>query len=95
MIKPGVSKKTECTISIKHLAANLLKIMVETDSTQFDFAERLGITQGFLSLILNCQKNVSIEKIDEFGEKLGIPTSKLIDKPELFDVRSLFASTYK
>ena len=58
---------------------NILKLIrAHRDISQGDMAKLLGITQNFLSQVENGKKDVSIGKLREFAEKLGISNEILL-----------------
>ena len=58
---------------------NILKLIrTHRDISQGDMARLLGVTQNFLSQVENGKKDVSIGKLREFAEKLGISNEILI-----------------
>ena len=58
---------------------NILKLIrAHRAITQGEMAERLGITQNFLSQVEHGKKTVSATKVDEFAQKLGISKEILL-----------------
>jgi transcriptional regulator with XRE-family HTH domain len=88
-------KKTCNNVSLKNLSKNLRKLFKQSDMVQKDFASTIGITQGFLSEILNCKGSVSIKNLDTIAEKIGTTSSKLIDEPKKFDIRDSLSFSKK
>lgn len=58
---------------------NVLKLIrAHRDISQGDMAKLLGVTQNFLSQVENGKKDVSIGRLREFSEKLGISNEILL-----------------
>ena len=58
---------------------NVLKLIrTHRNISQKEMANFLGVTQNFLSQVEHGKKSISIKKINEFSQKLGIPKDILI-----------------
>lgn len=58
---------------------NVLKLIrAHRAISQGEMAERLGVTQNFLSQVEHGKKSVSTTKIDDFAQKLGISKEILL-----------------
>ncbi len=58
---------------------NILKLIrAHRAISQGQMAERLGVTQNFLSQVEHGKKAVSVTKVDEFARKLGISKEILL-----------------
>lgn len=66
------------TILRKYLAANLNRLIRERDLNQRSFAKDLGITEGYLSRILNEHKFPSEEVIERMAKLLNIEPDELL-----------------
>lgn len=61
---------------------NLEKIMAEKNLNQETLAKNLGVSKGYVSLLLAGKRNFSKKVLDTISEKLGISKSELVSGKE-------------
>ena len=58
--------------------SNVRERMAELGLSQKDVAERLGVTQSYVSQILSGHRRPGLDSLEEFAEVLGIKPEDLI-----------------
>lgn len=60
--------------------AALERLIAQQYKTQTAFAEAVGVTRQYVSLVLKGERTPSLPVIMEFAEKLGVPVGELLGK---------------
>ena len=68
--------------TVKVVDLELLKAVIDgSGQSRWSFAEGIGITPGYLSLMLNGRRNMSVAILNQLAEQGGLDLSKaLIEK---------------
>jgi transcriptional regulator with XRE-family HTH domain len=74
----GTSNGNEKPSAASRLARNLRKYRMERNLSQEELAERVGLSQTFLSQVECGSRNVSLEKIETLAEALQIDVVELL-----------------
>ena len=63
------------------VALKLKQIRKRKRLTQTQFANLLGVSQCYVTLLENNKRTPSMSMLEKFSQKLGIPIEKLISSP--------------
>ncbi|WP_081665727.1 helix-turn-helix domain-containing protein [Ruminiclostridium papyrosolvens] len=66
---------------IKIVTLKLKQIRKRKRLTQIEFANLLGVSQCYVTLLESGKRTPSMSMLEQFSEKLGIPIEKLLSKP--------------
>lgn len=62
----------------KDLVVRLKEIMHEKDINQADLADKMEVTQAFISLTLNGKKNFNTQRLAEICNQIGVSPTYLM-----------------
>ena len=62
---------------------NVRRRMQQLNVSQVELAEKLGVTQPHVSLMLNGKRNPGLESLEKFADALETTAAKLLDETRL------------
>jgi transcriptional regulator with XRE-family HTH domain len=63
----------------KRLSNALMRIRDVYGLTSREMAERLGVTEGYMSQVLNCRRDVRLSMLNRISKEFGIEASELLE----------------
>lgn len=68
---------------LRHIAANVRRLLAEKDLSQTDLAGAVGVTEPVVSRWLNAKSQIELKHIDKIADYLGVSYEDLVRPPDL------------